>query len=442
MTRCKRARHSRYLVVFLLAFLAYHTGPAALLAQDESTGTFGASYLKIPVGATLMSVPDIVAEMDPDGSLAFSNPAASARLANGHLFFSRAAWLDELSLNAASVVFPIPRYDLGLSFATRLLHAGDLQGYNSANEVVSRESYYGLGFSGAVSKHFRSLGLSLGVGMTYMREHLPAEDGNGVAMSFGASFTRGAHHASAFAQDVGGEISFEGRDYPVDGRFVFGYGYGFRQQWGLLDVGAQMVVSRSDLRRVQLGAVYHLPRFFVLRGGLDRVFDGPDTARLPLSAGFGLRYGDFMLDYAYTPQEYFENTHTFSVGVSFGAAGHARKGAGPLYDTAGSPPREPNAPQSPASAEPVSTNTATAPVGPGVTGQTTYAIVAGSHGRLESAESEVRALSLVKVPAKVETDRDGYVVVVDRFASQTEAKKALKSYENRGHRFEIRPEPH
>jgi hypothetical protein len=188
--------------------------------------------------------------------------------------------------------------------------------------------------------------------------------------------------------------------------------------------------------------VYHLPRFFILRSGLDRVFEGPATARLPLSAGFGLRYGNFMLDYAFTPQEYFENTHTFSVGVSFGGGSGVIQTGEPVYGAIERAVPVAGAQPAATARQDVSDSAGTATPGSKPTPATTYAIVAGSHARVESAESEARALTLVKVPATVEADQDAFVVVVGRYASQKEAKKALIRYENRGHRFEIRPEPH
>ncbi len=442
MTQRKQGFNTWYLAGFLFSFLACQFSPTTISAQDESAGTFGASYLKIPVGAALMSVPDVVVGMDPDGSLAFSNPAGLARLPRGHAFFSRAAWLDELSLNAASVVLPVPAYDMGLSFGTRLLQAGELRGYDSNSQVVSEDTYYGLALSGALSKQFTSLGLSLGVGLTYLRERLPGETGDGLSMSLGASYLRGAHYVGMFAQDLGGKISFEGRDYPLDSRYVLGYGYAFNRGWGRLDVGTQLVVSRSDIKRVQFGAAYHLPRFFVLRGGVDRAFDAPTTAQFPLSAGFGVRYGTLMLDYAFTPQDYFANTHTFSVGVSFGAGAAMHTASeltlvraevpGPVPHPSkqlakeGTPDVKPSQPSADPSASPTAT----------------FLIVAGSHTRAESARAEARALQLVKVPAEVEPTGERFIVLVGRFQTRTAAEKALARYEKQGHRFEIQAKAH
>lgn len=428
MMRRKQKGTRRRLAGILFLLLTCPFFPTILFAGDDTAGTFGASYLRVPVGAALMSVPDVVAAMDPDASLAFSNPAGIAWVSQSCVFFSRANWLDELSLNAAGAVVPFPRYNLALSVGSRLLYSGQLQGFDNDDQVVSEDSYYGLALSTALSKKFERLGLSVGVGATYMREHLPAEVGDGVTMSFGMSYERGSHHIDIFAEDVGGDISFEGHDYPVAGRYALGYGYAFNRRSGRLDVGTQVMFSHSKLNHVQLGAAYHFHRFFIFRGGFDRPFDAPETAQLPFGAGLGFRHGTLMLDYAFTPQEYFASTHTFSVGFAFGA-GAARSAmmAPALEPTASSPESNPRPVEKggSSSASPVHEP------------KTKYAIVAGVHSRAESARAEVRALRLVKVPASMETAGDRFKVLVGRYQTLEAANSALERYEKQGHRFQV-----
>ena len=428
MMRRKQGTPKRRLAAILLLLLSCQLFPTTTLAGDISAGTFGASYLRVPVGATLMSVPDVVASMDPDASLAFSNPAGIARIEQSCVFFSRANWLDDLTLNAAGAVVPLPRYNLALSFGSRLLYAGELKGFDSDDQVVSEDSYYGLALSTGLSKKFESLGLSVGVGVTYMREHLPAEVGDGVTMSLGASYERNGHHIDAFAEDVGGNISFEGHDYPVAGRYALGYGYAFNRNWGRLDVGSQLMFSHSELSGVQLGAAYHVHRFFIFRGGFDRPFDAPQTDQLGFGAGLGFRYGTLMLDYAFTPQQYFASTHTFSIGFSFGAGATRSAASAPaLEPAASSPVQNPQAVERAGSSSP---NPRSEP-------KTKYAIVAGVHSRAESARAEVRALRLVKVPASMETAGDRFKVLVGRYDTLDAANSALERYERRGHHFQV-----
>lgn len=419
----KRVGFSRHTaaILFLVLFALSHT---TTHASEDLAGTFGASFMRVPVGASVMGTPDIVAGMNPDASMLFANPADLAAMTKGQLYLSRANWLEDMSLNAASMAIPVNSQNLVWSVGSRLLYSGDLNGFDETGQIVSSESYYGMAFTTALSRKFESLGLGLGAGVTYLREHLPLETGDGFAFSFGMNYNRGGHRISAFAEDLGGSVGFEGRDYPIDSRYVVGYGYSFFKGPGRLDLGGQMTVSRSDFKRIDFGGAYNFQKYFIVRAGLNRMYDAPNQSQMPLSGGLGFRYGTLSIDYAYTSQEYFSNTHTFSVGFGFGggraSSAHAAPPVGFDYQS--------NAVQSPM------TGQAELPVD--------YAVIAGVHSRSESAEAEVRALHLLKIPATVQLEGNQYLVLIGKYDSIERAEAVLAKYEEKGHQFRIHAENH
>ncbi len=426
--------------VAVLVFLLLCHLPSVTRAGDEASGTYGASFLNIPIGARLTSVPDVVAGMEPDASLVFSNPAVVANLSRGQLFFSRVSWLEDLSLNAASVVLPVTPYDLNWSLGTRLLYSGDLKGYDDSNQVVAEESYYGLAFTTGVSKRFTPLGLSLGLGVSYFREHLPLETGDGFAMSLGASYQYRGHRVDFFANDLGGKIAFEGRDYPLDSRYVLGYGHVFKSGGGRLDVGGQMTISRSQLKRFQLGGAYHFARFFTLRGGMDQPLGSAPHTQTPVTAGLGFRYGNLAVDYAYASQEYFSNTHTFSVGFLFGqsapAGGPADEGT-MMGSSQGAAKAVPGVSGKVTTAPSVAAAEISKDASSAALGAPSYEILAGIHARSESARAEMRALQLLKLSAVVENSGDRFRVIVGKYESLEKANAALARLGAKGHHFTI-----
>jgi hypothetical protein len=398
-------------------------------ADVGDAGTYGASFLRIPVGAASMSAPDIVVGMNPNASLLFSNPAVLGDLPTAQLYLSGASWLEDLSMSAASVAVPMSPGRLVWSLGTRLLYSGEVQGFAADETVEERDSYYGVSFSTAMSRRFERLGLALGAGVTYLREHLPKETGVGFAFSLGASYVRSRHRVDAFAENLGGKIGFEGHDYPIDSRYVVGYGYSIPRATGNLDLGTQVVISRSELKQIEFGGAYQFHRFFTLRAGYNHALDAPVQSQVPLTAGLGFRYGSLSLDYAYTAQEYFSNTHTFSVGFAFGGRPTDRQEMGmterPLEARRATPPPM------------VTDREIESKAGVTSPAPESYAVVAGTHSRAESAEAEARALRLVKVPATVESGEGRYRVVIDRFDTREKAQSALARYESKGHRFRI-----
>jgi hypothetical protein len=411
-------------------------------ASVEDAGTYGAAYLRVPVGAAGMSVPDVVAGMDPDASLVFSNPAVTGDLRSPQLFLSRASWLEDLTLNAASFATPVPRFGLVWSFGSRLLHSGDIQGYDADQNVVESESYYGLSFSSTVSRRFHS-GIAIGGGVTYSREHLPGETGDGVSFSLGASYAKSSHRFDVYAENIGGTMSFAGRDYPIESRYIAGYGYSIIGGPGRLDLGTQVVVSNSELRQVEIGGAYRFNRFMTVRAGYNYAMNAAMDNGMPLTAGLGFHHGNLSFDYAYTSQEYFSGTHTFSVGFTFGRYTNMRADNAPPADDpvglsqveiANSAPVEKAVPV-PVSATPVKSPSSDRPAQPAPVAS--YVVTGGTHSRMESAESEVRALRLLKVSATVEKTGNQYRVVIGRFGTRQEADTAVANYADRGHKFRV-----
>jgi hypothetical protein len=154
---------------------------------------------------------------------------------------------------------------------------------------------------------------------------------------------------------------------------------------------------------------------------------------VPFNAGFGFRYGALTMEYAYTPQQYFASTHTFSLLYSFGAAGFgvpapvtvpAGDFAPPVADSEPVPPPMPLDRSAPASR-------------PGRATASVYVLIGGSHAWLESARAEARALELLKIPAKIESDGAQFRVVIGRYDSLDAANKAVAAYRSQGHMFRI-----
>jgi len=458
------------LVVVLLVFGSLPLSVAS--ASESEVGTFGASFLQIPVGPRLLSSTEVVAGMRPDASLAFSNPASLSDIQTKQMFITTANWLDAMQLNAASLVIPVNQADMQIAFSSRLLYSGGLKGYDEGMQVVSEENYYDLSLSAALNKHFDGLGLSLGAGVTYIREHMIPEDGSGYTFSFGASYRRANNTFQFFAKDIGGEISFNGYGYPVNGRYIFGYGRAFHLGLGHLNVGTQLSLTDADTKHLRFGGEYEFNQYFVVRSAVHHEMNAPQTSGSPFCGGMGFRFWNVAIDYAYTPHSYFPATHMFSFTYTFGklqAPGEPVPGDAPVT----SAPVFPSSPAAKGSGEsaadgsssieksnqealsPSAREEITPPSKPdpqqdlkqnlkkedkSVTNKkdTYYTLVAGIHGRKESALAEVRALQLLKIPAVVESFQDKFRVTVGRYSSEKAARSAAGSYEGKGYRFKVK----
>jgi hypothetical protein len=404
-------------------------GAAGPVRAQGGAGTYAAPFLKIPVGARLMSSPDAVAGLKPDASLMYSNPAFLADVARTEVFVSSAEWLDNLVFSAAGVALPLGDGGTVLGFGTTFLYSGNLQGYNDALAVVTEESYYNVGFDATVSHALRGTGISVALGATYLREHVYPQNGTGYAFHAGASYRQGRNLLHLSARDLGSSVTYDAGTWEVAPEIVAGGGRVFDSRVGQFFAGAQVANSDAYGTRVQLGVDYQINTMFTLRSGVTNNIDIGEA--IPFNAGFGLHYGAMTVEYAYTPQEFFSSTHTFSLLYAFGTGNRAP--GHPVTVPAGdfAPPvakSEPVPVPVPEPSRPARAQTQRAAM---------YVLVAGSHSWLESARAEARALELLKIPAKVESEGTRYRVVVGRYDSQASADKALAHYRSLGHVFSV-----
>ncbi len=391
-------------------------------------GTYAAPFLKIPVGARLMASPDAVAGLSPDATLMYSNPAFLSGMTRTEVFVTTSEWLDNLMFSSAGIAFPLGTQGTVVGLGATFLYSGSVQGFDAGLNAVSEESFYDVGFDITVSHKFQGTGLSLAAGTTLVREHVVPTDGSGYAFHAGASYWMGPNLFHIAARDLGGSVSFESDSWSVAPEVLVGGGRIFSSSVGQFFAGAQVADSDAYGTRFQLGVDYQFNSAFTLRSAVTNSMDNHQRSS-PFNAGFGFHYGVMTLDYAYTPQEYFSSVHTFSLSYAFGASSRGMSAPAMVPGGDYAPPI--------ADSEPVPPAPGASRVSAPSKGDGMYLLLAGSHAWLESARAEVRALDLLKIPAKIESNGTRYRVVVGRYKSADDAEHARREYASAGHAFTV-----
>jgi hypothetical protein len=398
---------------------------ATTARAQPNAGSYGASFLKIPVGARLMSSPGAVAGMRPDASLLYSNPAFIASLESTELFVTSSQWLDALSFTSLGSAIPLGSRNTVLGVGTTLLYSGGLDGYDPATNVVGEESYYDFGLDLALAHRLGTSGLSLAGGVTYVREHVLPSDGSGYALQMGASYRRGANLFHGAVRDLAGSVSFASERWDIAPEWTAGAARAFNSSAGQFFAGLEASSSDAYGKRIRVGVDYAISSAFTIRGGFNNDLDAVQSAT-SVHAGFGMHYGSFALEYAYTPQDYFSSTHTFSLSYRFGAPGSMSPGA--IVPAGDQEPPLPDATRfTPAATNPTA----------GANEATTFVLVGGSYSSLESASSEARTLELLNIPTEIEREGPRYRVVLGRFTSFDDAERVRTRYRTKGHDFLI-----
>jgi hypothetical protein len=378
-----------------------------------------------------MASPDAVAGLSPDASLMYSNPAFMTGLHRPEAFIATTEWLDNLVFTSAGVGIPVGQKGTVLGIGATFLYSGNVEGYDSGLNLVSEESYYDVGFDVTVSHAFRGSGLSLAAGTTIIRQHVLPNDGSGYAFHAGASYWLGRNLLHLAARDLGGSVSFDSESWNVAPEVMMGGGRVFDSRVGQFFAGAQVADSDAYGTRLQLGVDYQINSALTLRSGLTDNLDNAQ-ATSPFNGGFGLHYGMMSFEYAYTPQDYFSSVHTFSMSYAFGGAPRGMSAPATVPSGDFSPPiSDSEATAQPGTVANLSKERSTTPA------SGTFVLLAGSHAWLESARAEVRALELLKIPAKIESNGTRYRVVVGRYPTKDAADSARREYASAGHVFTV-----
>ena len=425
----RRNRPNWRSTVLALALIGFSGAYVDVCAQGGA-GTYAAPFLKIPVGARLMASPDVVAGLSPDATLMYSNPAFLAGLPRAEAFVTTSEWLDNLVFSSAGVALPIGNQGTVLGIGATFLYSGSVQGFDGGGNVVSEESFYDVGLDFTVSHAFRGTGLSLAAGATVLRERVLPTDGSGYAFHLGGSYWRGPNLFHAAARDLGGSVTFDSESWSVAPEYLVGGGRVFGSSVGQFFAGAQIADSDAYGTRVQLGVDYQFNSALTVRTALNDNLDSGQRGS-PFNAGFGLHYGLMTLDYSYTPQEYFSSVHTFSIAYAFGAMGRGTSSSASVPSGDFAPPISDSEPVPPPSRTVAPKEAAASRTGG------SFVLLAGSHAWLESARAEVRALELLKIPAKIESNGTRYRVVVGRYKTSDDAEDARREFASVGHAFTV-----
>lgn len=427
-----------YVTALVLGLAGLTLSAPASFASDAAVGTYGAPFLRIPVGARLIASPDVVAGFRPDASLLFSNPAFTTGIRNREIFFSTANWLDDMRYSAVGATIPI-RGAGHLSVGSTLLYSGGLEGYDDALNVVSEENYYDLGARLGYGYEFDQIGVSVGLGMTYIRQHLYPEAGSGVAFTAGASYQFGQNLFHAVVRDVGGSVDFSSRSYKVDAQSILGAARRFQTDFGNVIAGGQFVASDATGNSLQFGVDYELNQFFTIRTGYEQASSGTDRQN-PLNAGFGLSYGNVMVEYAYSSRDYFDGSHTFSMVFRLrGLASRTEEQPVPPLDSAPiisetqiqrTPASNPGIAISPDIPENVAVEEPPATEGK-------WLLIARSFNFKREAEELVKTLASGGIRSSVMESEEIFHVLIRRFETLDEAVRVMSTYRSNGHKFRI-----
>lgn len=333
------------LILMILMFIA--TG--SLFAQADRIGTAGATELLIPVGGRGLAMGSANLTNSVGVDAIFWNPANIARTSNSvDVMASHMTYIADIGIQYGAI--GVSFEDFGsLAFSIKSLAIGDIIKTTTINPDGTGQTFspqyttIGLSYSKMLSDR-----VSVGANINYVTENIDLVSASGMAFDFGVTYSQlggiDGFSMAVILKNIGADMKFDGSGlwtqatdaaqrrgeqfYKIDAASFslpttldigLGYELAIDSQNALNLVGSfQNHNFYTDQYKV--GAEYNYDNLLFFRGGYNYTTEYDASEVLyKFSVGFGLNYNlggvGVMIDYAYLPAEFFDDTHLISLSL-------------------------------------------------------------------------------------------------------------------------------
>jgi hypothetical protein len=295
----------------LLAALAW-----GLPANAADPGETGLAFLKIGVGARAAGMGDAYVAVAQDPTAMYWNPAGIAVSRDFELHASHNEWISDVRYEYLAAVHGMEGHAFGAQAA--LLHMGELEGRDENGAFTESFSSYDFMFGGSYGRRF-TRSLEAGATGKILYEKIQDFSSTGFALDLGARYRtplKGLVVAASMT-NMGPAMKFEEDEFLLPFNVRAGAAWRTRKLLeGLLLAGDLRFPNDSDAKG-HLGMELQVHEMIALRGGLKFNYDEEMG-----SAGVGIRYHEYVFDYAYSPfsdESQLGDGHRFSIGYRPGA---------------------------------------------------------------------------------------------------------------------------
>lgn len=296
-----------------LTVLCVWGGLAGRLAAAAS-GTEGASFLDIPVGARPAALGSAYTALAGDAYGPVWNPAGLGFVDTPQIAAQHLAYLDSIHDEFLSGVMPLGA-GKALGVSAQYLGSGDINGTNRAGDPIGaysdRYGAYAIAYGQKITPT-----LSFGATGKWVNAQLADVSANAYAADLGAlDQVTDKLRLAATVTNIGTPLKFsdQGDSLPLSGHL--GFAYRATRQWLLSMEG---VYSKSGLMSGRVGVEWSPMSLFSLRAGYRTDTLKELSALAGLSAGFGIKVFGQELAYAWVPYGDLGDTQYFSFLLRFG----------------------------------------------------------------------------------------------------------------------------
>lgn len=301
-------------------------------AEFAKVGTVGANFLKLPIGARGVAMGGAFSALSNDQSAMFWNPAGLTRLQGTTVMFEHVNYFADIAYDAVGASYTInDTWTVG-AFAMAM-NSGDIEETTVMQPNGTGNNFSVTNIVGGGTVGFRLTDkFSFGANLKYVREDLADEIASNFAVDVGMLYDTqwNTVRLAMAVRNFGPEIQLQGGYFDYDEgvqleeqtdflpyHFPMIFKLGVAVDPVLTDmhritVAGELEHPNDNIERISVGGEYGFQELFFLRGGYTFRHD-----TLGLSAGVGVKWQNFGIDYAFSEFGILEDVHRFNVSFSF-----------------------------------------------------------------------------------------------------------------------------
>lgn len=271
-------------------------------------------FLSLDTGARPAALGGAYAAAADDAEALAYNPAGLAAVKRHEAAFTHLAQFSGVTAQSLAVALR-----QGLGFSVLTVGHGPAQRTTLSNpsgsglgEFRGRDTAVGAGYGRAVGA-----GLSLGLGLKYIRSQLDSYSAGAAAVDAGALYRPGAAPPLTLAlavQNMGGTVRFQSQSEELPLKLRAGAAW--TERWG--KASALLAFEAVKPRRGQVEPAAGLEVRPAPALALRLGYHGRNDAGMALTAGVGASAGSWRGDYAFVPFGALGNAHRLSVTFAWG----------------------------------------------------------------------------------------------------------------------------
>ncbi len=288
----------------------------AVPALASGTGTTGAQFLRLGAGARPVAMGGAYTAIADDVNGPQYNAAGIAWAKHKEAVASYIDYLEGISYSYLGYIHPLQNGST-LGLAVAYLNSGaidqtDLAG-NTIGTFSSAQSLLLLTYAKTAGTKF-----SWGTNLKVFQQKIEEEKANGYALDFGVIYKIRPRLAFGVnVQNLGPGVKFVQEKDPLPLTIKAGAVYIFVEDVLTLSADTKYLPKEESKISENVGLEYWVSQNLALRAGYDTAHISDIENFNGVSAGMGLRFAGFNLNYAWMPYGILGDTHRLSVGYKW-----------------------------------------------------------------------------------------------------------------------------